>query len=153
MDSPKRTAKELDLSPEFADQVAYYKAENEFGVLAPRGWHCFSTYGSNGSGLFASPEPINEKQLLTSDSKGFSGPAIQVSVSAGDTSGRFTVARTIARVFPDRMEFVRDVISEGIEPASSFPLDRSRQIRFSVAGRMSWSLVANSSIPGLLAAR
>lgn len=31
------------------------------------------------------------------------------------------MAETIARVFPDRMQFVREVISEGIEPASSFP--------------------------------
>lgn len=46
---------------------------------------------------------------------------IQVSVSEGNTSGRVAVVRTIGRVFPDRMEFVRDLISEGIEPASSFP--------------------------------
>ena len=119
--SPKEAAKIVGLAAGVADQLAYYKAENGFGILAPRGWYCFSTYGSNGSSLFVSPGPINDKELVTSGWKGFSGPAIQVSVSAGDTSGRFTVAKTIARVFPDRMEFVREVISEGIEPASSFP--------------------------------
>jgi hypothetical protein len=119
--SPKGNADRIEVSSELANQLAYYKAENGFGIVAPRGWHCFSTYGSNGSSLFISPEPINEKELFKSDWKGFSGPVIQVSVSVGDTSGRFDVARTIARVFPDRMDFVRDVVSEGIEPADSFP--------------------------------
>jgi hypothetical protein len=118
---PKGIARSVGLASGVADQLAYYKAENGFGTLAPRGWYCFSTYGSNESSLFVSPEPINDKELFTSDWKGFSGPAIEVSVSAGGTSGRFIVARAIARVFPDRMEFVRDVVSEGIEPASSFP--------------------------------
>src|ERR1700729_1277487 len=32
-----------------ANRLAYYKGENSSGVLAPRGWNCFSTYGSNGA--------------------------------------------------------------------------------------------------------
>lgn len=119
--SPKGNASEIALPAEIGNQLAYYKAENGFGVLAPRGWHCFSTYGSNGSSLFVSPEPINQKELFNPEWKGFSGAAIQVSLSVGDTSGRFAVARIIARLFPERMDFVRDVISEGIEPSSSFP--------------------------------
>jgi len=51
----------------------------------------------------------------------FSGPAIQLSVAVGDTSGRFEVAQIIARVFPSHRNFVRDVIAEDIEPASNFP--------------------------------
>ena len=119
--SPKGAAKATELSPELAGQLAYYKAEDGVGILAPRGWYCFSTYGSNGSNLFVSPGPINHKELFASDWKGFPGAALQVSVSIGDTSGRFAIARTIARVFPDRMEFVHEVASEGLEPASSFP--------------------------------
>jgi hypothetical protein len=46
---------------------------------------------------------------------------VQLSISVGDTSGRFEVAAIIARVFPAHQAFVRDVIAEGIEPASSFP--------------------------------
>ena len=53
--------------------------------------------------------------------KGFTGPVIQISTEIGDTSGRFGVARTIARVFPSHKAFVRRVIAEGIEPASDFP--------------------------------
>jgi hypothetical protein len=113
--APKGKVERLAVPAEIANRVAYYQAENGLGVLAPRGWYCFSIYGSSGSSLYVAPEPI--KTL----GKGFSGQAIQVSVSFGDTSGRFTVAKTIARVFPDQMEFVHKVISEGIEPASSFP--------------------------------
>jgi hypothetical protein len=120
--APQGKAKRVALPSEIADRLAYYKAEEGFGVLAPRGWYCFSTYGSNGSTLYVAPEPMNGKVLLSSDWGGFAGQAVQVSVSIGDTSGRFAVARVIARVFPDRKEFVQDVIAEGIESAASFPL-------------------------------
>ena len=121
LSSPKGVEKMIVLPSELADRLSYYKAKNGFGIFAPRGWYCFSTYGSNGSSLFVSPEPIDNKNLFNSDWRDFSGPAIQVSVSVGDTSGRFAVARVIARVFPDRIGFVHDVVAEGIEPASWFP--------------------------------
>ena len=44
-----------------------------------------------------------------------------ISSEFGDTSGRFGVAETIARVFPSHMAFVKKVVTEGIAPASSFP--------------------------------
>jgi hypothetical protein len=40
----------------------------------------------------------------------------------GGTSGRFEVAQKVARLFPDQIEFTRQVIAEGIEPASNFPV-------------------------------
>ena len=119
--APQGKAKRLALPAKIAGRLAYYKAEEGFGVLAPRGWQCFSTYGSNGSNLYVAPEPMNGKMLLLSDWNGFTGQAVQVSVSAGNTSGRFAVARVIARVFPDRKEFVQSVIAERIEPAAAFP--------------------------------
>jgi hypothetical protein len=119
--APTGLAKAVTVSAEAAHRLAYYKAENGFGVLAPRGWHCFSTYGSDGSNLFVSLDPIDTTNLFSPDWKGLSGEAVQVSVSSGGTSGRFAVARTIARVFPDFKAFAQQVIAEGIEPASSFP--------------------------------
>jgi hypothetical protein len=105
-----------------AKRLAYYKAEYGPGVLAPRGWHCFSSYGSDGSNLFVSPDPIDSKTvLLSSDWKGFTGLAVQISDSSGGTSGRFEVAKVIARVFPAYKTFAQNVIAEGIEPASDFP--------------------------------
>lgn len=105
-----------------AQRMAYYKAEYGPGVLAPRSWHCFSTYGSNGANLFVSPDPIDSKTVLLSDDwKGFAGNAVQMSDMSGGTSGRFEVAKVIARVFPAYKAFAQNVIAEGIEPASDFP--------------------------------
>ena len=104
-----------------ASKLAYYDSQNGPGVLAPRGWYCFGTYGSAGSHLFVSPEPVPQKSLFSSDWKGFTGPAIQADSMSGGTSGRFGVARIIARVFPAYQEFARQVIAEGFEPAANFP--------------------------------
>jgi hypothetical protein len=104
-----------------AQLLAYYKAEYSSGVLAPRGWNCFSIYGSNGASLFVSPDPIDSKALFSDDWKGFPGQVVQISVSDGGTSGRFEVAKVIARVFPAYKAFAQNVIAEGIEPASDFP--------------------------------
>src|SRR6185437_8962337 len=114
-------AETIRLRPDDAQHLAYYKSAYGFGVLAPRGWYCFSTYGSNGSTLYVSPKPITSSELFSVSWKGFSGPAIQLSSSLGDTSGRFAVARVIARIFPTYKEFATKVIDERIEPANSFP--------------------------------
>ncbi len=121
VDAPPRTSKAMVLPAGAAERLAYYKAKDGVGVLAPRGWHCFGTYGSNGETLYVSAETISTADLFSTDWKGFVGPVIQISSLVGDTSGRFAVARTIARVFPTRKAFVQDVIAEGIEPANSFP--------------------------------
>jgi hypothetical protein len=113
--APNDKGEKLAVPAEVANRVAYYQAENGFGVLAPRGWHCYSIYGSSGSSLYVTPEPIDRNL------KGVSGQAIQVRISYGDTSGRFEVAKIIARVFPAHIGFVHNVENEGImEPAPSF---------------------------------
>lgn len=109
------------MPPEAAKRLAYYLAAHGPGTLAPRGWHCFSTYGSNGTNLFVSRDPIDTKALFSPDWSGLVGPAIQISFIEGDTSGRFKVAKVIARVFPAHKQFVQNVIAEGMEPASDFP--------------------------------
>ncbi len=111
----------VSIAPPLARQLAWYEASDGIGVLAPRGWHCFGVYGSNGSTLFVTPVPIDPNAPFSNNWKGFDGPAIQISVSVGGTSGRFAVARMIARVFPEHMAFVRGVIAERIEPATEFP--------------------------------
>jgi hypothetical protein len=121
LSAPNGKSQQLQIFPEAAAHLAWYKAKNAPGVLAPRDWHCFCTYGSNGATLYVSPEPINSKLVFGSDWKGFAGPVIQISSMNGGTSGRFEVARKIARLFPAHIDFVRQVIAEGIEPASDFP--------------------------------
>ena len=104
-----------------AQRLAYYKSGYGPGVLAPHGWNCFSNYGSDGSNLFVSPDPINTSDLSSMDWKGFTGQVIEVSEMDGGTSGRFEVAKIIARVFPAYKTFAQNVIAEGIEPANDFP--------------------------------
>ena len=112
-DAPTGEPKTIAISPQLAQRVAYYKASGSLGVLAPRGWYCFETYGSSGSDLYITPMPLN--------SEGIPGYGIDLRERDGGTSGRFDVAGIIARVFPSHWNFVRQVIAEGIEPASSFP--------------------------------
>jgi hypothetical protein len=92
-----------------ADRLAYY-ASNDLGVLAPRGWHCFGLYGSNGSGLYVTPEPHGED--LFDLPAPLTGPIVQVHFSLGSTSGRFEAARVAGRLFPARRAFVDSVQDE-----------------------------------------
>jgi hypothetical protein len=120
--APNGEAMALPIAAAAAQRLTYYKAKQGFGVLGPSGWHCFCVYGSSGETLYVSPEQITGADLYSSTWKGFKGPAIEITYEYGRTSGRFGVASTIARVFPAHREFVENVIKEGFEPASSFPM-------------------------------
>jgi len=115
--APRRHAPAPHVPAAAAQRLAWYVSNNTGGVLAPRGWHCFEQYGSDGSVLLVTPQPLHGDQFSAT----LTGPAVQVSFSFGDTSGRFAAARIAARLFPDRRAFVQDVMAEGIEPASDFP--------------------------------
>jgi hypothetical protein len=119
--APEGVEKIVQMDASAAEKLAYYKAENSSGVVAPRGWYCFGTYGSSGSSLFVTPQPINSADLLSASWGGISGTGIQIQEISGDTSGRFQVASVIARVFPAHKAFAEGVIKEGVEPASAFP--------------------------------
>ncbi len=107
-----------------AGQLAYYSSSG-FGVLAPRGWHCFATSGSSGGSLIVSERPLNTHSL---DSLfGLRARAVVISFSYGGTSGRFAVARAVHRMFPAYGAFARNVAAERggiarLEPPS--PHDR-----------------------------
>ena len=124
--APHGRARLVHVSAESAKHLAYFRGPDGIGVLGPRGWHCFENYGSNGRSLYVSPSPIGSQQLVGDTWKGFSGPAIQLSYSQGDTSGRFEVAKIAARVFPAFSSYVSDVESQGITPQFArgpFPRD------------------------------
>jgi len=127
--APAGHARQLLIPPATAARLAWYKAANAPGVLAPRGWHCFSTYGSSRATLYISPGPLTAKLVLPGNGwNGFSGSAIEISRTYGDTSGRFMVAEIIARVFPAHRDFVQKVIAEGIMPVKfsfgPYPTDK-----------------------------
>jgi hypothetical protein len=119
--APSGPPRAVQMSAPAAARLAFYSASPPNGVLAPRGWSCFGTYGSSGATLYLAPSPIQSNDAMAAAWAAGAGPAIQASWSAGDTSGRFEVAQVIARVFPAHQSFVQSVIGEGIEPASSFP--------------------------------
>jgi hypothetical protein len=109
-------------------QLAYYDS-GVFGVLAPRGWHCFGLEGSNGSILIVTPERHGARDLLQR-MRPLRGPAVQLSLRLGDTSGRFEVARVIARAFPAYMDFARRVAAEGIgDPLPRGPYRTDRMVQ------------------------
>jgi hypothetical protein len=121
--APKSSLKILAIPPTAAKQLAYYVTYDGAEVLGPRGWHCFGTDGSNGSSIYLSPTPITTQDFFNSKSKwvGITGYGIELSQTLGGTSGRFEVARIVARVFPKHRAYVEDVIEENLEPASDFP--------------------------------
>ena len=120
-EAPKGDPKTVQFSAAIARQLAYYKSAVGDGVLAPRGWYCFGLLGSSGSSFYVSPSPI--------DVSGFSGIAIERSFRYGDGSGRFEVARVMARVFPDYRTYVTNLVKEWEfdlrdYPFGPYPTDR-----------------------------
>ena len=90
-------------------------------MLGPRGWYCFGTYGSDGAAIFVAPHPVQSADVMSSSWAAGAGPAIEMTISTGDTSGRFTVAKVIARLFPAHQAFVQQVVAENLEPGDHFP--------------------------------
>jgi hypothetical protein len=101
-----------------AGRLAYY-ASAHMGILAPRGWSCFGTYGSSGQTLYVSPKSSQHGGPFT-------GPAIQISKYYGDTSGRFWVADIAGRLFPAAQSYVQSILADGdpnYVPSTPYPGD------------------------------
>jgi hypothetical protein len=126
MDAPKGKAKSVSVSPQDAQQLAYYEFAQGIGALAPRGWHCFGIYGSGGDALIVSPQAIESADFIGTNRRELAGPAIEVSHRFGGTSGRFDVAEVIARVFPAHKAFITSV-RQGFDldfPSGPYPRDK-----------------------------
>ena len=99
-------------------------------MLGPRGWSCAGIAGSDGAGLFLSPNTIHPKEVLSDKYRKVSGPFIEKWVSEGETSGRFEVAGIVARYFPKQMQIMRKIIvdqnlqSMDDYPRGPYPADR-----------------------------
>ena len=90
-----------------APRLAWYVSEHE-AMLAPRGWQCFETYGSNGGTLVVAPQPLSF-DLIHGQGVSFRGPIVISSYSFGGTSGRWSVVSFIGRYFPRYRSFIREV--------------------------------------------
>lgn len=120
-EAPEGANPSVPASAREAQQLAYYSSAQGISVLAPRGWYCFGMYGSGGVELLVSPQPIKPAADSVFPERGFSGPAIVLSYTSGDASGRFIVAETIARVFPSHRAFVTRVMELFDMPPASIP--------------------------------
>jgi len=128
-----------------AGAIAYYKADQAPGVFAPIGWHCRLWYGSSGSTLIVTPTPID-----TTHFPKVVGPAVEMSVSYGGTSGRFAVARYASRLFPGLLAgFIQRVKDEHLEPDSEFSPGRYGLDSLTGVGRLMAAFTTPPSVIGL----
>jgi hypothetical protein len=113
--APQGEPRKVDLPEALAARLAWYQMLDKGGpgVLAPRGWHCAGADGSTATILTVVPDAAALGRRAA-------GPAVVRSITWGGTSGRFPVAQMAARYFPEQKSFIRGVIAEGLEPASSF---------------------------------
>jgi uncharacterized protein YecT (DUF1311 family) len=97
-----------------ASALAYYSAFEGMGagVLAPKGWDCFGTYGSAGSTLYVLPRKLGDP-IIDRPKKVKDGPAVISNGFTSDTSGRVPVAQISARIFPLARTFVERVRDQG----------------------------------------
>ena len=57
-DAPTGRSETVDLAPALARNLAFYRDSFDWGILAPRGWHCFGTYGSAAANLYVTLDPL-----------------------------------------------------------------------------------------------
>jgi hypothetical protein len=129
------------LAADAAARLAFYGSAH-LGVLAPRGWHCFEAYGSNGSFLVVAPAPIGFEDL-GGRGPDLGGSFVMIAERFGGTSGRFEVAEAIARYFPGHIAFARAVadrwlmdppLPEGPYPADNLDRRSDTQVRLVTPG-------------------
>jgi hypothetical protein len=129
LDAPRNSPTDLQLDPKLVARLTLYQAEHGPAVLGPRGWFCFGSYGSSGASVIVLPTRSDLLAAVRDVKASISGFGIQASAVSGETSGRFTVADVIARVFPAYRSFVDAVQAEDSSTRMAFtfgpfPADR-----------------------------
>lgn len=100
--------------------LAFYTAWGTPGVLGPTGWHCAGFEGSSGGTLVLTPEEHRPSEFLFGKTA-IKGPVIEISLSFGGTSGRFSVARLASRLFPKAKPFIDEMASDDLIDKSTLP--------------------------------
>lgn len=121
---PKPSRPTPSLPPAVARRVAYFASANN-GILAPRGWSCFSVYGSSGTTLWVTPKPVDKRLIFDAKFK-LKGDVVELTYTLGGTSGRFEVAEVSSGLFPVARDFVKSVVEEE-KDIGALPLQLSRK--------------------------
>jgi peptidoglycan hydrolase-like protein with peptidoglycan-binding domain len=106
--TPRRasSAVEIEVPPEIAAELALYVSYGApKGILAPRGWKCEDTGGSNGMGPFIAPHSA----AGTSNPAKASAEHVKLRVAFGGTSGRCEFANTTGPLFPKGRSLIESV--------------------------------------------
>jgi hypothetical protein len=101
--APGGAAFELNTHQELAGQLAYYKAQDGYGVLGPRGWQCVATQTADSTRLLVMPEIDRAK--LSAGTFEVTGPAILAESDGGLCEICVTVPRMAIRLFPTEREW------------------------------------------------
>jgi hypothetical protein len=128
LEAPRGKSKAVPITADLAGRLAYYKAEQGRGVLAPRGWYCFETYGSSGGNLYVAPQPIDPKAVFSDAWPGFAGPAIQLSGIDGGTCCLTNYLAPFCANYLAHKVGLRPLIRLGRSPDSLAPFRRRRPI-------------------------
>jgi hypothetical protein len=130
--------------------LAYYSASegSGSGMVGPKGWDCFGTYGSAGSTLYVVPQRTGSPILdRPGELKG--GPAMMKSLLIGGTSGRFPLAQISARIFPAARRFVEKVRAEGLDDPKGYVFEPWPTDRVTRLSRFAVSYVTPANLDGL----
>ncbi len=109
VETPGASTAYVPMNSKLAAKLAYYASGTGLRVLAPRGWSCFGTLGSEGDELLVTANPSDAANHFLAARPGFRGPIVYLTHRLGSTSGRFSVAEIIMRVFPDYKSFAATV--------------------------------------------
>src|SRR5258708_10268086 len=97
MEPPRGQPLVVSLSQGPSGAIAYYKGEQSPGVFAPARWHCRVWYGSSGSTILVTPLPVATTHFFPPKA---TGPAVEMALRFGGTSGRFAVPTSGSPLLP-----------------------------------------------------
>jgi hypothetical protein len=122
LEAPRGTAWSAPIRFKDAQSLAYYRSADGIDLLAPRGWYCQGASGSGGYALYLNPKRIDHDG---SGWKGLQGAVIESNHMTSGASGRYEIAKIMARVFPAYRAFAAGVM-KGMDlplPAGPYPND------------------------------
>jgi hypothetical protein len=123
LEAPTGTSRTAPIRAEDARVLAYYRSADGIGLVAPRGWYCEGTRGSDGAALFLSPKPIGHGP---SGYDGLEGAGIELRLITREASGWYDFA-VIAQLFPAyKSQALRTMEERGVDQPNPLRSSKDR---------------------------